>query len=98
MFTKPSSFCLSTLKNMSEDVIKKSRRGGARAGAGRKPKGNKPFGVRLKPEDHELFIQLGGSAWLTRMLQEVRTMQHMLGPSQKAGGDGQPKGGEGGTR
>lgn len=56
---------------IAEEVAK--IRGGARAGAGRKPlkETAKNRTVRLKDSEYEKFLEIGGSAWLREMLKEV---------------------------
>lgn len=48
-----------------------SKRGGARPGAGRKPKGSKPVQLWLTPKQHQTLTALGGSAWLQQKLEII---------------------------
>lgn len=50
-------------------VIKK--RGGARAGAGRPKANTHDVYIRLTDEQHRKFKELGGSAWLQHVLQNI---------------------------
>ena len=46
--------------------------GGKRAGAGRKPAGTKAVLIRLTEEQHKTLRDMGGSAWIGKILNELK--------------------------
>lgn len=48
----------------------KGKRGGARPGAGRPRNGTREYKVRLSPDQHKKLVELGGSKWLRKQLDE----------------------------
>lgn len=54
----------------------KSKRGGSRAGAGRKPIEGTPFTdfiiIRVTPDQKSIFLQKGGSRWVRSLITQAR--------------------------
>lgn len=50
---------------------KKSKRGGARPGAGRKPNGTRPYKFRLTMDQHKKLKELGGSKWIREQIEKA---------------------------
>lgn len=50
---------------------KRSKRGGARPGAGRKPNGTRAYKFRLTLDQHKKLKELGGSKWLREQIEKA---------------------------
>lgn len=55
----------------TEEESQHAEHGGKREGAGRKPSGNVSITVRISEDQRELFDELGGSAFLRKVLEKA---------------------------
>ena len=55
----------------TEEELQHAEHGGKREGAGRKPSGNVSITVRISEDQRELFDELGGSAFLRKVLEKA---------------------------
>lgn len=53
------------------EVKKKSKRGGARPGAGRPRVNTREYKIRLSIEHHKKLRELGGSKWLREQIEKA---------------------------